>query len=94
MKLLRTLLIAACAAAASVAHAAFPDKTITIVVPYAPGGAADAIAAVLKEDEVQKRFGDLGAQPVGSTPAAFADFLHKEAAKWSGVVKKGNIKVD
>ncbi|GKT01207.1 tripartite tricarboxylate transporter substrate binding protein [Acidovorax sp. SUPP3434] len=40
-------LIAACALAATVAHAAFPDRPITIVVPYAPGGAADAVARVL-----------------------------------------------
>ena len=29
-------LIAACALAAGVAHAAFPERPITIVVPYAP----------------------------------------------------------
>jgi len=40
-------LIAACALAATVAHAAFPDRPITMVVPYAPGGAADAVARVL-----------------------------------------------
>jgi len=40
-------LIAACALAAGLAHAAFPDRPITIVVPYAPGGAADAVARVL-----------------------------------------------
>ncbi len=40
-------LIAACALAATVAQAAFPDRPITIVVPYAPGGAADAVARVL-----------------------------------------------
>lgn len=39
--------IAACALAATVAHAAFPDRPITMVVPYAPGGAADAVARVL-----------------------------------------------
>ncbi|CAN7284422.1 tripartite tricarboxylate transporter substrate binding protein [Acidovorax sp. LjRoot118] len=40
-------LIAACALAVGMAHAAFPDRPITIVVPYAPGGAADAVARVL-----------------------------------------------
>jgi len=40
-------LIAACALATGLAHAAFPDRPITIVVPYAPGGAADAVARVL-----------------------------------------------
>ncbi|MES2612529.1 MAG: tripartite tricarboxylate transporter substrate binding protein [Pseudomonadota bacterium] len=39
-------LIAACALAAGMAHA-FPDRPITIVVPYAPGGAADAVARVM-----------------------------------------------
>ncbi len=40
-------LIAACSLAAVLAHAAFPERPITIVVPYAPGGAADAVARVL-----------------------------------------------
>ncbi len=53
-----------------------------------------ALAAVLKEDEVRQRLTDLGAQPIGSTPAEFATFLKKEDAKWGGVVKKGNIQLD
>jgi len=53
-----------------------------------------ALAEVLKDDEVQQRMKDLGAQPVGSTPAAFADFLKKESAKWGEVVRKGDIKLD
>ena len=40
-------LIAVCSLVASLAHAAFPERPITIVVPYAPGGAADAVARVV-----------------------------------------------
>ena len=47
MKSLKQYLLAACACAAVAAHAAFPERTITMVVPYAPGGAADAVARVV-----------------------------------------------
>ncbi len=40
-------LVAAVALAAGLAHAAFPERPVTIVVPYAPGGAADAVARVI-----------------------------------------------
>ncbi len=53
-----------------------------------------ALAEVLKEDDVRQRLTDLGAQPIGSTPAEFATFLKKEDAKWGEVVRKGNIKLD
>ncbi|WP_285409921.1 tripartite tricarboxylate transporter substrate binding protein [Variovorax sp. efr-133-TYG-130] len=53
-----------------------------------------AVIDVLKEDDVKRRFVDVGVQPVGSTPAEFADFLKKEDAKWADVIRKGNIKLD
>ncbi|ANY63020.1 LacI family transcriptional regulator [Comamonas aquatica] len=53
-----------------------------------------ALQDVLKEDEVKQRLADLGAQPIGSTPAEFAAFLKKEDAKWGEVVRKGHIKLD
>jgi tripartite-type tricarboxylate transporter receptor subunit TctC len=53
-----------------------------------------AVQETLKDPEVRKRFTDLGAQPVGSTPAQFADYLKKEDAKWAEVVRKGNIRLD
>ena len=53
-----------------------------------------ALQEVLKEDEVKQRLADMGAQPIGSTPAEFAAFLKKEDAKWGEVVRKGQIKLD
>ena len=53
-----------------------------------------AVVDVLKEHEVKRRFVDVGVQPVGSTPAEFAEFLKKEDAKWADVIRKGNIKLD
>lgn len=53
-----------------------------------------AVVDVLKEDEVQQRLKDLGARPVGGTPAEFAAVLQKEELKWADVVKKGDIKLD
>lgn len=69
---------------------------------FLPAGTPEPIAAklrqavqdVMKEDEVKQRLADIGAQPVGSTPAEFATFLKKEDAKWGEVVRKGNIKLD
>jgi tripartite-type tricarboxylate transporter receptor subunit TctC len=53
-----------------------------------------ALIEVLKEDEVKKRFNDVGVQAVGSTQAEFAAFLKKEEAKWAEVIRKGSIKLD
>ena len=69
---------------------------------FLPAGTPAAIASklqqtlaeVLKEDAVKQRLEDMGAKPIGSTPAEFATFLAKEDAKWGEVVRKGNIKLD
>lgn len=53
-----------------------------------------AVEEAMKDPEVRKRFTDLGAEPVGSSPAQFADYLKKEDAKWAEVVRKGSIKLD
>jgi tripartite-type tricarboxylate transporter receptor subunit TctC len=44
---LARLLLAAVAFGAAGAHAAYPERPITVVVPYSPGGAADAVARVV-----------------------------------------------
>nr|WP_232462495.1 tripartite tricarboxylate transporter substrate binding protein [Bordetella genomosp. 9] len=54
----------------------------------------DALVQVLQQEDVRKRFNDLGAEPVGSTAEAFAEYLKKEDAKWAEVVQRGNIRLD
>ena len=41
------LLALACIALASLAHADYPNKTVRIVVPFAPGGGTDVVARIL-----------------------------------------------
>jgi len=46
-QLIAPIIVAASAIATTGACAAFPDRPITVVVPYAPGGAADTVARVM-----------------------------------------------
>jgi tripartite-type tricarboxylate transporter receptor subunit TctC len=52
------------------------------------------VVKALGTSEVKQRFEAEGADPVGSTPAAFAAFFRAEAAKWSDVAKKSGTKLD
>ena len=47
MKTTRSLLACAALAGAQAAFAAFPEKTVTLVVPYPPGGATDTLARIM-----------------------------------------------
>ncbi|MDB5958072.1 MAG: tctC [Ramlibacter sp.] len=72
----KTLIGLALAAAATVnAFAAYPDKTVTIVVPFPPGGSTDAIARVvaqkLNEKFHQSFIIDNRAGATGTIGAAF-----------------------
>lgn len=47
----------------------------------------------LKDAELQKRFGDLGARLVGSTPAEFAQRIAAERARWGEVIRSAGIRL-
>jgi tripartite-type tricarboxylate transporter receptor subunit TctC len=62
-------------AAAASAFAAYPEKTVTMVVPFPPGGSTDAIARVIGQ-KLQEKFGqsfivDNKAGATGTIGAAF-----------------------
>ena len=53
-----------------------------------------AFVAALNSPEVQSRFAGLLAEPVPSTPERFRAFMKSEMAKYQGVVKAADAKVD
>jgi tripartite-type tricarboxylate transporter receptor subunit TctC len=55
---------------------------------------AREIAAVLALPEVDARLAQLGAEPVGSTPVAFAAFMRAESVRWSRIIRERGIKSD
>ena len=53
-----------------------------------------AIERILKKPEVQERLRGDGMETAHNTPEEFSRFIASDIAKWTKVVKAGNIKVD
>ena len=72
----------------------------TWVMFLAPAGTPREIVArlssetakVLAGPEIRARFGELGVEPVGGTPAEAARFLDDEIAKWARVIATAKVK--
>jgi tripartite-type tricarboxylate transporter receptor subunit TctC len=47
----------------------------------------------LATSEVRKKFGDLGLEIVGNTPAEFAAVIKKETPEWAKVIRDAGIKL-
>ena len=50
------------------------------------------IVASLQSPDVLERFGNVGAEPVGSTPAEFVERIRSDAARWGEVIRIANVK--
>jgi tripartite-type tricarboxylate transporter receptor subunit TctC len=55
---------------------------------------AGEVRRILALPDVRERFAGLGAEPVGSTPAEFAQHVQREIDKWAKVVKQSGAKAD
>jgi tripartite-type tricarboxylate transporter receptor subunit TctC len=53
-----------------------------------------ALVKVLSDAEVKKKLAEQGAEPYSEKPEQFAEFIRKETAKWSQVVKAAGASVD
>jgi tripartite-type tricarboxylate transporter receptor subunit TctC len=53
-----------------------------------------ALAKILRDKVVIERFAGLGADARASTPEEFTEYLRKEDAKWTPVIKRANIRAE
>jgi tripartite-type tricarboxylate transporter receptor subunit TctC len=54
----------------------------------------NALTEVVESDEVKSRFGQLGLEPLQSTPDEFRRYIRSEIGTWTAVVKKAAAHVD
>jgi tripartite-type tricarboxylate transporter receptor subunit TctC len=54
----------------------------------------DEIVKILKTAEMKKRLNDLGLDPIGSSPEAFATFIREENVRWAQIAHEADIKLD
>ena len=48
----------------------------------------------MREPDVQQRLVELGVRPIGSNPDELAEFLKKDRAKWDGIIRAANIRLE
>jgi len=53
-----------------------------------------AIAETLRLPDVQKRLGELSAEPLGYSPSQMAAFMKLEAARWREVIRSAGVKTE
>jgi tripartite-type tricarboxylate transporter receptor subunit TctC len=52
------------------------------------------IVQIIKSGEFQKQMSEIGAEPVGNTPAEMARQIQEETEKFAGLVRAGNVKIE
>jgi tripartite-type tricarboxylate transporter receptor subunit TctC len=53
----------------------------------------DALQEIMARPEIRQQFIDNQAEPIGSTPQVFRDFMHSEIQKWKALAVQADIRV-
>ena len=87
----------------TISEAGFPGaESLAWFGVFAPAGTPREIVLkanadlnrAMKEPEVRTRLGHNGMELAGGTPEQFGEFVRAEIAKWTRVVREGNIRAD
>jgi tripartite-type tricarboxylate transporter receptor subunit TctC len=87
----------------TIAEAGVPGYEITAWGGYmGPAGTPAPVVARLNSEinkvlalpAVRDRWRALGIEPVGGTPEYYAEYVRKEIAKWTDVIRRAGIKAD
>jgi tripartite-type tricarboxylate transporter receptor subunit TctC len=54
----------------------------------------ETVSKIASQQEVKQQWGKQGAVPLVMNPVAFDKYLQDDIAKWAGVIKSANIKLD
>jgi len=85
----------------TVAESGFPGFDVTasfglMVAAGTPPAVIDKIyrdtTRVLAQDDLRRRFADIGVVVIGNSPAEFSAALKAEAVKWAKLIKDAGIK--
>lgn len=52
------------------------------------------IAGIVKTRQMKETFAQHGAEPIGDTPAQFAELINAEIKKWAKVAKEAGVQVE
>lgn len=78
--------VEAAALVGMVAPAGTPADTVAAL--------ARAVGTAIKDPAVSKRLVEFGVEPVGSTPAQYADLLKSETTRWHKLIRERQITLD
>jgi tripartite-type tricarboxylate transporter receptor subunit TctC len=49
------------------------------------------VADILRTPDMQRRYAEVGAEPIGNTPEEMALWMKEDTDRWRAVIKAGNI---